>query len=177
MNIWKSYMWTMEWRIIWRTIIAVIYATYACFLFATIHNSNTILIRKMKKTRSTDLTSPPNDRWSPELTWDLESLPAWSYHFFEDPARGGGGGSHVAHLNFKTSRIGVYKCLLLIVGFAVTVAIWLREVVSCRDFILRALATFWAMSLVRIYPGRASWLVQAGSEPTSSSSIDRGSPN
>ena len=26
----------------------------------------------------------------------------------------------------------------------------------CRNFILRAVATFWAMSLVRIYPGRAS---------------------
>ena len=23
---------------------------------------------------------------------------------------GGGGGSHVARLNFKTSRVGVYKC-------------------------------------------------------------------
>ena len=31
------------------------------------------------------------------------------------PARGGGG-SHVARLNFKTSRVGVFKCLLLIVG-------------------------------------------------------------
>ena len=63
---------------------------------------------------------------------------------FEDPARGGGDGgeSHVAHLNFKTSRIGVYKCLLLIVSFAVTVAIWLREVVSYCDFILSAVATF-----------------------------------
>ena len=29
MNIWKSYMWTAEWRIIWRKIVAVIYATYA----------------------------------------------------------------------------------------------------------------------------------------------------
>ena len=55
-------------------------------------------------------------------------------------------GSHVTHLNF----------LSLIVGFAVTVAIWLREVVSCRDFILRAVSTFWAMSLVGFYPGRAS---------------------
>ena len=27
--IWKSYMWTAEWRIIWRKIITVIYATYA----------------------------------------------------------------------------------------------------------------------------------------------------
>ena len=68
----------------------------------------------------------------------------------------GGGGVHVACLNFKTSRVGVYKCLSLIVGFAVTVAIWPREVVSCRDFILRAVATFWAMSLVRIYPCKAS---------------------
>ena len=68
----------------------------------------------------------------------------------------GGGGYHVARLNFKTSHVGVYKCLSLIVGFAVTVAIWPREVVSCRDFILRAVATFWAMSLAAIYPGRAS---------------------
>ena len=66
------------------------------------------------------------------------------------------GGSHVPRLNFKTSRVGVYKCLTLIVGFAVTIAIWSREVVSCRDFILLAVATFWAMSLVRSYPGRAS---------------------
>ena len=71
------------------------------------------------------------------------------------PCQGGGGG-HVARLNFKTSHVGVYKCLLLIAGFVVTVAIWPREVVSCRNFILRAVATFWAMSLVRIYPGRAS---------------------
>ena len=71
------------------------------------------------------------------------------------PCQGGGGRSHVAHLNFKTSGVGVYNCLSLIVGFAVTVAIWLREVVSCRDFILRTAATFWAMSLVGIYPGRA----------------------
>ena len=54
------------------------------------------------------------------------------------PCQGGGGGSHVARLNFKTSRVGVYKCLSLIVGFAITVAIWPREVVSCRDFILHA---------------------------------------
>ena len=81
--------------------------------------------------------------------------------FCEALPGGGGEGGHVAHLNFKTSRVGVYKCLSLIVGFAVTVAIWPREVVSCRDFILRAVATFWAMSLVRIYPGRAS-LVTSG---------------
>ena len=66
------------------------------------------------------------------------------------------GGSRVARLNFKTSRAGVCKCLSLIVGFAFTFAIWPREVVSCRDFILRAVATFRAMSLVGIYPGRAS---------------------
>ena len=51
---------------------------------------------------------------------------------------------------------GVYKLLSLIVGFAVTVTIWPNEVVSCRNFILSALATFWAMLLVRMYPGRAS---------------------
>ena len=66
------------------------------------------------------------------------------------------GGSHFARLNFKTSCVSVYKCLSLIVGFAVTVAVWPREVVSCHDFILRVVATFWAMSLVGIYPGRAS---------------------
>ena len=48
------------------------------------------------------------------------------------------------------------KCLLLIVGFAIIIAIWPRKVVSCRDFILRTVTTFWAMSLVGIYPGRAS---------------------
>ena len=67
-----------------------------------------------------------------------------------------GGGSHVACLNFKTSCVGIYRCLSLIVSFAVTVTIWPREVVSCRDFILPAVTTFWAMSLVGIYPGRAS---------------------
>ena len=66
-----------------------------------------------------------------------------------------GRGSHVARLNFKTSFVGVYECLSLIVGFAVTVAIWPREVFSCCDFILLAVVTFWAMSLVGIYPGRA----------------------
>ena len=76
---------------------------------------------------------------------------------YRGPARGGG--SHVARLNFKTSvclSVCGYKCLSLIVGFAVTVAIWPREVVSCHDFVLRTVATFWAMSLVGIYPGRAS---------------------
>ena len=75
------------------------------------------------------------------------------------------GGSHVARLNFKTSCVSVYKCLSLIVGFALTVPIcWPREVVSCHDFILHTVATFWAMSLVGIYPGRASlvWLGSLG---------------
>ena len=53
-----------------------------------------------------------------------------------------GGGPMSPPLNFKTSRVGVYKCLSGIVGFAVTVAIWPREVVSCRDFMLRAVVTF-----------------------------------
>ena len=66
----------------------------------------------------------------------------------------GGGGSQIARLNFKTSRVGVYKCFSFIVGFAVTVTIWLKEDVSCRDFILHAVATFWTMLLVGIYPGR-----------------------
>ena len=67
-----------------------------------------------------------------------------------------GGGSYVARLNFKTPRVCVYKCLSLIDGFAVTVAIWPREVVSCRDFILHAVVTFWAMALVGVYPCRTS---------------------
>ena len=46
--------------------------------------------------------------------------------------------------------------LSLILGFVVTVAIWPGEVVSCRHFILSSVATFWAVSLVGIYPGRAS---------------------
>ena len=69
------------------------------------------------------------------------------------PTRGGGEGSHVSHLNFKPSRVSVYKCLSLIVGFAVSVAIWPREVVSSR---ISFYALSWAMSLVGIYPGRAS---------------------
>ena len=69
------------------------------------------------------------------------------------------GWSHVTRLNFKMSRVSVYKCLSLIVGFAVTVSIWPREVVSCLDFILGAVATFWAMLLVGIYPGRASMMM------------------
>ena len=50
---------------------------------------------------------------------------------YKRPCQGGGGGSHVACLNFKTSRVSVYKCLSLIVGFAVTVAIWPRVEGGC----------------------------------------------
>ena len=82
------------------------------------------------------------------------------------------GGFHVAHLNLKTSCVSVYKCLLLIVGFAVTVAIWPREVVSCGDFILHAVAiSYYDMSLVRIYPGRAS--VECLLTPTDSHNLYR----
>ena len=87
------------------------------------------------------------------LKYSYNFIPKNFFSIYRGPARGG---SHVACLNFKTSRVGVYKCLSLIVGFAVTVAIWPREVVSCRDFILRTVTTFWAMLLVGIYPGRAS---------------------
>ena len=34
LNIWKSYMWTAEWRIKWRTIIAVIYANLQAWIFS-----------------------------------------------------------------------------------------------------------------------------------------------
>ena len=75
---------------------------------------------------------------------------------FKEALQEGGGGTHVARLNFKTSRVGVYKCLSLIVDFVVIVTIWPREVFSCGDSTLHAVATFWAMSLVGIYHGRAS---------------------
>ena len=89
---------------------------------------------------------------------------------FWGPAGGGGGGGvHFGRLNFKTSRVGVYKCLwgnLVPRAFPLKIGWrekpWGRgceEVVSCCDFILRAVASFWAMSLVGIYPGRASILI------------------
>ena len=77
---------------------------------------------------------------------------------YRGPARRGGG-SHFAGMNLKTARVGVFKWLSLIVGFAITVTICPRQVVYCRDFILRAVATFWAKSLVGIYPCRASLYV------------------
>ena len=46
-------------------------------------------------------------RWS-VIVWAIaEALPGWG---------GGVGGTHVARLNFETSRVSVFKCLLLIVG-------------------------------------------------------------
>ena len=61
---------------------------------------------------------------------------------------------------FSAFRLVINKpnhhSLSLILGFSITVTIWLREVVSCRDLILRCVATFWVVSLVGIYPGRAS---------------------
>ena len=86
--------------------------------------------------------------------YDLDQSVIYQFIVFQKEALPGGA-SHFTRLNFKTSRVSGYKCLSLIVGFAVTVAIWPREFVSCRNFILRAVATFWAMSLVGIYPG--SW--------------------
>ena len=63
---------------------------------------------------------------------------------------------------FSAFRLVVNKpnrrSLSLILGFGVTVAIWPREAVSCRDFILRSVATFWVMSLVGMYPCRASYM-------------------
>ena len=44
---------------------------------------------------------------------------------------GGGKGVHVARLNFKTSCVGVYKCLSLIVGF-----------ITSRRLDFRGIATF-----------------------------------
>ena len=58
------------------------------------------------------------------------------------PATGGEGGGPFARLNFKTPHVRVYKCVSLIVGFAITVAIWFYALSllfgSCRlsDFTL-----------------------------------------
>ena len=49
-----------------------------------------------------------------------------------------------------------HRSLPPILGFDVSVGILPRKVAVCRNFILRAVATFWVMSLVGIYPGRAS---------------------
>ena len=49
-----------------------------------------------------------------------------------------------------------HRSLSPILGFDVSVGILPRKVVVCRNFILRAVATFWVMLLVGIYPDRAS---------------------
>ena len=49
-----------------------------------------------------------------------------------------------------------HRSLPPILGFDVSVGILPRKIVVCRDFISRAVATFWVMSVVGIYPGRAS---------------------
>ena len=62
----------------------------------------------------------------------------------------GGGGSRLKSL------VSGFNWLIL--GLDVTVGILLGKDVFCRNFILCAVATFWAMSLVGIYPVRASFL-------------------
>jgi len=49
-----------------------------------------------------------------------------------------------------------HRSLLLIRGLDITVGILPRKDIFCHDFISCAVTTFWAMSLVGIYPGRAS---------------------
>ena len=177
MNIWKSYMWTMERRIIWRTIIAVTYATYAGFLFAAIHNSNIILIRKDEEDKINRLKHH-HPMIDDHLNWHkILNLCQHDNTSFLKTLPGGGGGNPMSPIWILKRLVSVFInacCLNYCHNLAEGGCL-----LSClsHNFILRALATFWAMSLVRIYPGRASWLVQAGSEPTSSSSIDRGSPN
>ena len=68
---------------------------------------------------------------------------------------GGGGGSRVACLNILKSLMSGFN--LVILGLDITVGILLGKDVFCRNFILCAVATFWAMSLVGIYPVRASF--------------------
>ena len=94
-----------------------------------------------------------NDRSSYPFIYFNQWIPHTFIYLRPEKGKGGGGGSHVSYLNFQTSRVSVYKCLSLIVGFAVSVTIWLREVVSCR---ISFYALSWALSLVGIYPGRTS---------------------
>ena len=58
-------------------------------------------------------------------------------------------------LNFKTSRVSVYKCSSLIVGFA-SLSQFGQGRLSLDAISFYAFASFWAMSLVGVYPGRAS---------------------
>ena len=75
------------------------------------------------------------------------------------PARGV---SHVACRSFKMSRVGILSRLHNAVGNLATY-IWLRRSFVAISFECWT-ATFWPMSLVGIYPGRAS-----GYDTTSSS--------
>ena len=50
-----------------------------------------------------------------------------------------------------------HRFLSPILGFDVSFGIFRRKIVLCRHFILDAVATFWLMSLVEFYPGRASY--------------------
>ena len=69
-----------------------------------------------------------------------------------------GEGSHVARLNFKMSHVSVYKCLSLIVGFFRHCHnLATGGCLLSRFHFSRAVASFWATSLVGIYPGRASY--------------------
>ena len=70
---------------------------------------------------------------------------------FNEALPGGGGGPMSLVWIFKRLVSVVINACRLFVVFAVTVAIWPREVVSCHDFILRAVATFWAMLLVGMF--------------------------
>ena len=58
--------------------------------------------------------------------YDLDQSLIYQFIVFQKEALPGGA-SHFTRLNFKTSRVSGYKCLSLIVGFAVTVTIWLRR--------------------------------------------------
>ena len=84
--------------------------------------------------------------------------------------------SHIEHLyvaihNYKVIHIQYFKTnwprkidgnyfilafRLVINNLAKWPFFWPREVVPCRNFILCSVVTFWAMSLVRIDPGRAA---------------------
>ena len=65
-------------------------------------------------------------------------------------------GSHVAHLNFKTSRVGVYKCLSLICLLCRHCRNLAEGGCLLSRFHFTCCCYFWAMSLVRICPSRAS---------------------
>ena len=67
----------------------------------------------------------------------------WLYEALLPGGRGGrrgGGGSHVARLNFKTPRVGVYKCFMSLSeierNFFVAVGILEKEIeMTCKETI------------------------------------------